>query len=153
MKKFLFAFLIICILFSLIGCERHNKVINAIGEEPVIEEIADISVQKGNLAVSASVAPDQLEFSSLEEFFHTHKTVRSGGKIGELTDTATKVNFSNIEKFYLPTNIPDNFLIYNIVVYKDAVAFWYLHKEDLVSEDAIQEAMAYQRRFLFAFTV
>jgi hypothetical protein len=57
-----------------------------------------------------------------------------------------------LEKFYLPTNIPETYTLFNISMNENFVRLWYLPEEHLVSEDAILYAISQRRDFLFFFT-
>jgi len=101
---------------------------------------------------SKNIVIGQLEFTSLEEFLDSHRTVRAGKATGELACLAEKVNFAALEKLFFPTGIPAEFQIYKIITNKENASIWYLHKEDLTSEDKTRDAIVHQRHYLFSFT-
>ena len=106
-----------------------------------------------------------LEFSSLEEFLACYIIAsegRSGGDISEfvsgfqmrfsdsdLAEVVADTNFTAFETLYLPVGIPEDFQLHRITVNEVSVALWFLHEDDLVSERAIWDAIANQRRFHF----
>jgi len=108
---------------------------------------------------------DELEFASMEDFLSSYTIASEGRAEGDIADLVTDWNpafadsdfadvveateLASLEMLYQPTNIPEGFQLYRVTVNERNVAFWYLHEDDLVSEEATQEALDQQRYFLF----
>jgi len=101
--------------------------------------------------LSISVIPDKLEFKSIEQFLEAYKTVKEGKAVGDLANKADSVDFTGLEKLYVPKNIPEEYQLANILVNEDAIILWYLPKEHMGSSDAIQMALAKQMEFQIGF--
>ena len=94
---------------------------------------------------------DELEFASLEELLVAHKAVREGTASAELTALAESVKFAELDEFYFPTGIPEEYKLYKISINYLAVNAVYLTESDLVSKEAIDRAIAQQKEFDFCF--
>jgi len=165
MKPFLLINIVLFLLFTLVGCTQYN------GDIGITEvALADIYEEANNEHENTGFGFfDQLVFPSIESFLSALRIIRSGGDITHLlaswssfqgvenldtslTSVIERVNFSALERVYFPTNIPEEFEIYRITISTGNVCFWYLHREDLVSEKAILDARSQQRCFRFIFT-
>ena len=77
-------------------------------------------------------------FSSLEEFEEAALTGQTG-----------VANMAALYRYCLPTGLPEEYKLYKITVTGADIAFWYLPEEDLISEEAIDEAEDRQKYFKF----
>ena len=140
MKRFLLMSFTFFLVISLTGCGQNDI-------ETDISEVSDF-----NYEVAVSQAIEQLVFSSVEELLSSYRAVITGDADGYLAYLAEKVNFTELERLYLPISIPEGYEIYKITINERTVSFYYLHKEDLVSEHAFLSANVQQRDFQFNFT-
>ena len=103
-----------------------------------------------------SIAVDTLEFSSLEEFLEAYKAVCEGTATGELAELAGNdrgqysIKFAELDELYLPTGVPEDYKLHKIGINYLRVFYIYLHKNDLISEEAIQRAILEQKEFHFS---
>ena len=143
------------------------------GEEPI-----DINEGIGHGdedEIFVSWVEDQLEFSSIEALLASYLIVKEGRADGDIREVvsgwdasrtewdasfsdsgliyvAESTDFTSLETFHLPVGIPEEFQIYRITVSEEDVAIWYLHKDDMVSEETRWDAIVQQRHFLFGFS-
>jgi len=126
-------------------------------------ELMDL-IEETNLDLISRLV-DELEFSSMEDFLGSYRIAQGGRAEGDLRDLVTDWNpaftesdfadvvagaeIASLETLYQPTNLPDGFALHRITVNERNLAFWYLHEDDLVSEEATREAMNQRRYFLF----
>ena len=124
-------------------------------EESTRKQEYEEPVQKttGNPAeYSWSAHPwDLLTCASLEQLLESHSAIREGKAVGELSGITELLDFVALEKLCVPINIPKEYLLYEINVYKAVVCFTYLREEDMVSVDAITDACIKKRSFEFRF--
>ena len=103
---------------------------------------------------AVSWAWDEITFSSVEDFLNAYIIANAGGDIAHLisewyepytgatiASSVANVNFTSLEAFYLPVGIPDEFEIHSIAVNEEFVNFTFLHQDDMISEDAIWDAL------------
>jgi hypothetical protein len=64
---------------------------------------------------------------------------------------AEHVNFSSLERFYLPTGIPETFRLHAIEVYETFVLITYFPETRMVAEAAIRGEDHYNQSFYFQF--
>ena len=123
--------------------------------------------QEDNTGIVASWAVDEINFSSVEDFLTAYMIVSAGGEIDHLeserhalfaeeddltfTDSAANVNLTALEHFYLPVGIPDEFELFTIMVKEGSVSLIFMHPDDMISEDAIWDALWSERLFRFVF--
>jgi len=113
----------------------------------------------------SEVVADMLHFSSPGDLLDAHKTVAAGGDIADfvsywratstesnLSDVVESVNFSSLERLYLPTNIPEDYQIYRIDISKEFVSIWYLPEAYINMQDGFPVATNQQKYFHFSFT-
>ena len=70
----------------------------------------------------------------------------------DLTDVVENMNFAALEKFYLPTSLPEGFQIFDIAITEKAVSIRYMPQVDFYSEETLWDALNLQRGFEFTFT-
>jgi len=106
---------------------------------------------------------NRLEFASVEDFLRSYATAGEGEDIANflsrwsawrtdmsLADVVEITNFLALNKFYLPTGIPEPYQIYKIIVNEKSVTILFLHEAHLVSNDAIMAAIdILSFRFIF----
>lgn len=162
MKRFSLISIAFFLLLTLVGCGQYDAIGMTEAHSIDIYEETDQEHEHKN----AGFGPfDQLSFSSVEDLLDAYRAARAdgditdlvanwgaGSPISSLADVAESVDFSALERLYLLTNIPEEFQIYRISISVRTVSFWYLHKEDLVSDDAIRDARNQQQHFQFSFT-
>ena len=123
--------------------------------------------QEDTAGIVASWAVDEINFSSVEDFLNAYMTASRGGEIDSLasewhvpftgeedltfSESAANVNFTSLEHFYLPVGIPDEFELFTITVNEGAVNFIFMRPEDMVSEDAVWDALWNERVVRFDF--
>ena len=114
----------------------------------------DISEEEGEkqyeLMVSEAIAV--LEFRSLEEFLVNYSLVEQNATTRNGATIELRTNFAALETLYVPINIPEEYSLYKIKVTARDVGFWYVHRDDMISEETIREAIALQRHYLFGIT-
>ena len=113
---------------------------------------SNLSVDIQDKDFFVSEMADYLAFSSLNEFITSYNAMIAGRTDNDFARLADNVNLLDLHRMYKPVNIPDEFHLHKLVVYEQMVIFWYFHKDDLVSEDTILDAIAQQQHFLFNFT-
>ena len=146
MKRFLVIGIMVFLALSFFGCGQHDE-----ATDTNERALADQEYARADELLACRI-PDTLSFSSLEQFAESHRAARNGRAVGELADTAKSVNFSEIEKFYVPTGIPEAYQLYDITVTEETVSFWYLLEKDLVSDEAISNALSQSQGLQFSFT-
>jgi hypothetical protein len=106
-----------------------------------------------------------LVFSSLEEFLTGYIAAKDGsatrGAIDfpgrwmpssyALSDVLESVGFASIETLYLPIGIPEDFRLHLIRVTDIAVSFEYLHKDDMLLDEASRNRASRDRQFTLAY--
>jgi len=110
----------------------------------------------GTHCLALDIPVDELVFSSLEELLAAHKAVREGTADAELAELAGNdgefgINLVALDEFYFPTRIPKEYKLYKIVVNYLCVHFIYLTDRDLISDEAISNALHQQKEFEFGF--
>jgi len=136
MKRFVLLCMVFLLLPALIVGKQFGEVTETIQTAPAL----------------ACAVPDELEFSSIEEFLASYQAIRAGNAAGDVSRLAKSVNFLALKELFLPTGIPVEYQIYKITINENFVSIWYLRKEDMTSEEAIFTALCQQQRFLFSFT-
>ena len=147
MKRFFLISVALFLLTLFAGCRQQEEI--SIGHQ-------------------ACAVIDHLTFSSLEEFLAGYLIAREGRTDGDITalveswqvrssntelgDVVESVSFTSLENLYLPIGIPDGFQIHVIRVNEEVVNIRFLHEDDMVSEEAIWDAIVRQRDFRFNFT-
>jgi len=124
--------------------------------------------QDGEIAVSpVSGVIDTLEFSSLEDFLDAY-LIANGKQRGniegfvsraqasesdsDIMDIVMGAEFATLETLHLPIGIPDDFELGKIMVHYWLVVFEFFHRDDMISEDRMQEARNQMRHFSFSVT-
>ena len=79
-------------------------------------------------------------FDSLEDFTLYLSKVDTGEGVS---------NLASLEKYYLPTGLPDDYKLYKITSGIVNIGFWYLPEDELNNPDSIRRAEAQERYFLF----
>ena len=127
-------------------------------EELMVSEVCN---QDRELMISEVI--EQLEFSSLEDFLNSYIAVKEDNIDDVVADWTSPyaeedianvikhIDFAGLEKFYLPTNIPETYTLFNISINESFVHLWYLPEEDLICEDTKWYAISQGRDFLFGF--
>ena len=77
-------------------------------------------------------------FSSLEEFEEAALTRQQG-----------VANMAALDRYFLPTGLPEEYKLYKITVTGADIAFWYLPETDLISEKTMKAAEDGQKYFIF----
>jgi len=117
----------------MIGCDKSSSVIDS----EQAEESSDANDQS-----NIHIAMDWPAYNSLEEFLSFLETPEKGEDFAEL---------SSLDRYYLPTGIPETYKLYKIVAGKSDIGFFYLPEEWLESKDKILEAESLEKNFLFIF--
>jgi len=128
---------IITLLFALMGCGKSNDVI---ADEQANELLDNFEDHDDAVAHEYINWPT---FKSLEEFLAFLETPDKGEDIAEL---------ALLEKYYIPTGIPETYKIYEIIATTSNIAIWYLPEETLKSEETAIEAYSRRNSFMFIFT-
>ncbi|MCL2409810.1 MAG: hypothetical protein FWC96_09440 [Oscillospiraceae bacterium] len=156
MKKFSIVIIAFIILFALAGCGQNGETDVEEGVGTEVETEADTWTeveewQEGSLA--GSFIPDELRFSSLEEFLLSYLgAMSSRARGGALSELEESVDLLSLERFYLPMNIPEEYRLFRILVDEYNVSLWFLPEEHLGSDMAISNATASSRHFLLGVT-
>ena len=111
MKRFLLVAVSFFLVLALAGCDQVNETAETTKEETYV--------------TFAHHSYAGLEFTSLEELVETYKTVKEGKAIGDLARDAKNTNFSELDKIYAPTAIPEGYQLSEIKVLESIVMFWY----------------------------
>jgi len=106
----------------------------------------------GSYISSSFTPPPRLVFSSLDELMSSHTAVRASRSIGNYAELTASTNFASLERLYLPTNIPEKYELLSIAVTEWMVSIIYLHRDDMVTEDTIGDALINRRGFSFNIT-
>ena len=127
MKKYI-AFMIstLAAMFLVSGCAGNGTIIattqeqGANSEAPInpidnanIETIDGGNIGTGQVA-PASRALVQFDFSSVEEFIEALRAVRDGTATEQLAENARRVDFTSLERLYLPIAIPEEYRLHRI---------------------------------------
>ena len=155
MKRLLAMGITLFLLFALASCGEHrgdptqtSGTIPATGETRASEPHS-MSNPLSSEELDPCITEPTLDFSSLGELIETRKSARTGKSTGELAES---VDFTELERIYLPISLPEPFRLNSISVYKEGVSLRYFREEDLVSEHTIRDAINNMRYFTFAFT-
>jgi len=144
MKKLLLPVISLFLVQILAGCGPYEK-------SETLTSTAAAHMPPDNFM--ASGAPEEeidvFMFFSLEEFLDSHRAARLGRAMGEFTESSA--NLVSLERFYLPTTIPETHRLFRIDVYEQSIGLWYFPEEYIVSGNTF-DAMIRQRHFLFSFT-
>jgi hypothetical protein len=118
-------FLIVIIILTIGGCTQ-------------IPHHDDIPLHSN--VYSVSQVPAMLIFSSVEDFMRGYNAIVTERADSDLTSMATAVNFSSLEKLYLPMGIPETFRLHRIEIHIRHINMIFLPEESLVSDQAINDA-------------
>ena len=127
-KHFLLLGMVVLLTFVLLGCGLQG------------------------VAYGLSPANQVVEFRSLEEFVESINSERLNSIAGKGTNFEPHINISAIETLYFPINIPEEYPLYRILVYSEAVVITFVHQDYLSSEETAREAIGLRRTFEFGFT-
>ena len=165
MKKFLMIIIALILTITLVGCGQSREADMEAGARTYIErEEQEPMIEEQEPMVSASWVPDTLRFSSLEEFLLSYIAVRDGaraegfmpasvnGSFEHFSRMAESIDLLSLERFYLPTNIPEEYKLFRIRVTEYNVSLWFLPEEHLGSDLDITNATVFAKHFLFSFT-
>ncbi|MDR0951522.1 MAG: hypothetical protein LBM18_01175 [Oscillospiraceae bacterium] len=176
MRRYQIIIVVLLLLSALVGCAAVEKAEDVSSQSsPVVDEEIDQAqdesppVEESPSVIIGDPIPDQLYFSSIEQLLGAYIVAKESGTGGEelegfvseweatygdssLADVAESVNFTSLEKLYIPTGIPEDYELYRIRVNDDSMNFWYVHKNDMVSEEAIEDALVSFRCFIFIVT-
>jgi len=145
------------------GCDNDIEDGKANVAEPlnILESITD--KREKNVMPVGCQQPDELIFSSLEDFLLAYRALQLGEDItafvenwfsglsgSTLESVAKGSNLASLETLYLPVGIPDDFVIGKILVNEYHVHIAFYHIDDMVSEDSKWIADIQQRHFSFA---
>jgi hypothetical protein len=170
MKKLVMISIAVLIVLALLGCGS--------GEHDYAHENNDAHENSAQGVMTdnnerpftplVSLPPDELTFSSLEDFLLSYLAVKNGdlgrgdidfqGEWGsafsdvELSDIVDSVDFVSLRTLYLPIGIPEDFRLHRITVYNEIVSFQYLHENDMISEATIRNAISHRRFFSFTYS-
>jgi len=86
------------------------------------------------------IPADMMVFTTLEEF-NTYLSTKSSTK-----DLAA---LGTLERYFLPTGIPDDYVLYKITAGIVDIGFWYMPREYLASREGILEGESLHKHFLF----
>ena len=175
MKRFITAPIILFIILTLAGCGQYGEEMET-NEENLVDayEPQDTYEEKNHspyeqeeeMVIFDTPVEDSIRFSSVEDFLNAYMIASAGGNINHLASewhetfaadgapfstSAAAVNFTSLETFYLPVGIPEEFELFTIEVNEELVSFIFLHSDDMVSEDAIWDAIRNLREFRFTF--
>ena len=173
MKRFLTIGAFLFLLVMLVACTQYDAIINEPdGVDPYEEESPALYEQEQEECHTlyeeeldaVSWVEDEINFSSVEDFLNAYVIASAGEDIAHLisewyepytgatiASSVANVNFTSLEAFYLPIGIPEDFELWKIRIYEEFVSFILLHPDDMVSEDAIWDAIWSQRVFRFGF--
>jgi len=164
MKRLLILTIVLFLLVTLAGCTQYDVGGNEVYDTGSYEEEIDNHYDHGHEEeIFDSVAPDQIRFSSVEDFLNAYIIANEGGDItnlvsrwetateGDIASVTDSINFTSFEEFYLPVDIPDEFELHNIEITEEFVGFAFLHRDDMGSEEAVQDVMRYFRELHFGF--
>lgn len=127
------------------------------------EEETHVQEQDDGTRIEVSWAPTEISFSSVEDFLNAYMIASAGREIDHLESewsalfapselsSAEAVNFTALENVYLPMGIPDEFELFTIRVAEGGVVFIFMHPDDMVSEEAIRDALRNFRVVHFGF--
>ena len=144
--------LIVLFVIMLTGCGRNDIKSEETAASPrptkqnalQYETAADDEKERGEAEPSEedieASEVDLMRFSSLDELNEFIAQATDGGDIAHL---------SELDKYYLPKNIPTEYKLYKITAGAVDIGFWYLPEEYLSSDDKIIEGEANQKHFLF----
>ena len=162
MKKFLMIIVALAFMIVLVGCGQAREADVEAGvkaklemEEQEVEEqeVEEQEAKEQEEIISVSWARDLLVFSSLEEFLVSYLEAGASSARGSaLSAMEESVGLLSLERFYLPTNIPEEYILYRIEMCENMVMLWFLPEEHLGSELDIINATVFQQHFLFSFT-
>lgn len=142
MKKTLGIFLILVITLAVFtACNlQQSNISTQIPSDKTIhheEENQNSSVATGEIVTSEN---DLMCFSSEDDLLNY---LHSKNRTDDIAQT------SELEKFYMLKNIPNDYQLYKITVGVCDIGFWYLPVSSLTSEDSVKEAESAQEHFLF----
>ena len=139
MKRIIIIVLLIALMFVPIGCSIQES---------------DYENTLAALSPPAALSPvfDELKFTSLHDFLSNYNIIRDGKADDAIAGLAESVAFASLERFYIPTGIPESYQLFRITVTEGCVELWYLPEEYLESEETILIATMNRQHFLFSFT-
>ena len=89
--------------------------------------------------------PATMSFASLEEF----NNYLENGYISQENEGRYDPDLASLKRYYLPTNIPENYKLYKITTGTDALSFWYLPEDCLVDDQTRFSSEANKKHFVF----
>ena len=140
MKRGLLVAVVFLLMLALAGCDRYGKA----------SELTE-ATQEATYETFANHSWNFPEFTSIEELVESHKTVREGRAVDSLAEAVENANFLELDKLYVPTAIPEGYYLYKITVIASLVRFEYLPENDMVSTDAVLNALNQGLDFSFVF--
>jgi len=156
MKRLLITTIVLFLLVTLAGCAQYDA------DYPK-EKDYGLCDHEHEEEIFDSVAPDQIRFSSVEDFLNAYIIASEGGDIANvvsrwetatdrgLASVADSINFTSFEAFHLPVGIPEDFELHHIEINKEFVNFIFLHHDDMGSEEAFWDALWNFRELRFGF--
>jgi len=156
MKRLLLMAFTLFLLLMYVGCGQHNG-------KYEMNEATSIGAYKeayNEQELMVEEVVDELVFSSIVDFLAAYRAVRVGSDITDFVADSTSsnyayltesVDFLALEKLYMPIGIPEEYQLCKIALNDEGIAFWYLHKADLVFENAFLKATSQQQHFIFGF--
>ena len=167
MKRILLLGSALFLLIVLVGCGQHDAMTNGLDVIDLHEEESNMHYEQGgSTGIEASWAVDELRFSSVEDLLNAYVITRAGGEIEHLVsewqelfvgtdisfaDSAANVGFTALENLHLPVGIPEELELFTIMINKGLVEFTFMHPEDMVSEEAVRDAIISRRVARFSF--
>jgi len=155
-KRPLIAALMLLLFLVFTGCGQDDETPEIVGTYSTENEAGNEEFQNEYSNQSAPIGgcaiPPTLYFTSMAEFLESQMAFRLGEVTGTMAATAESVNFAELEKFYLPVGVPEEYKLFRITVNEEVVALWFLPEEHLVSDDAMRWADSRQQHFLFNFS-
>ena len=143
MKHLKFVSIISIMLLILNGCALNDR----------INELPAFNVNDENEPIVAvSEAPDLLVFSSIEEFLSVYREVERNVMRGEAADLAESVNLTSMDRFYVPSQIPQSYQLYRITISEHSIGMWFLPEHRLATEESIIYGTSRQEHFLYHYT-
>jgi len=162
MKRFTILVIILILSIILVGCDNDIKN-NQLGDaEPLNAFETNVGEQEKSEISLGVHDPDELVFSSLEDFLLAYQALQLGENItdyverwfGELSgstlESVTKgTSFASLKTLHLPVGIPNDYEIGKILVREGFLEIAFFHIDDMVSRDSMWNAERERRHFMF----
>lgn len=139
MKKRIVLLFILVYALTLAGCSSANNELTT--PDPTTAPSETHAIGQG-VSVSEDISygiPDLMMFTDIERF---NDYLLSA----EEEDTA---DLNSLERYYLPSGIPEEYQLYKITPGSSDIGFWYLPKQNQTSPGAILDAESQLKHFLF----